>query len=167
MKIWEDSASAPEILLEPWNRSSQVVAISHVGADGLGNSSANALPRRQMQRLSDTMRNLTGRNDADFGLDTICVPPDTALSNIDLIVSTTQRLAKHQVFNKMRQIHEESTHIFVLDAGLMSVAVKGMGDVQKLVRIFCSAENSSLWTYQEGALAKKKPPSGSETKSAI
>jgi hypothetical protein len=152
---WRDRRKAPEIVLEPWNGSRPFVAISHVWADGLGNPNANALPRCQMQQLSDMVLSLTGRSDIPFWLDTICVPPDTALKNMDPITSRRQRQAQDQAIVKMRQTYEESLHVLVLDAWVISDTVKAMSDVEKLMRIFCSGWNTRLWTYQEGALAKR------------
>ncbi|KAL3425709.1 het domain protein [Phlyctema vagabunda] len=154
-RLWNDNQSAPEILLEAWDGSKPFVTISHVWADGLGNPNANALPRCQMQRLTDMVQSLTNRDDVPFWLDTICVPPDTALKSMDPAISGRQRKAQDQAMVKMRQTYEESLHVLVLDSWIMSDASKAMGDMEKLMRIFSSGWNTRLWTYQEGALAKR------------
>ncbi|KAL9615725.1 MAG: hypothetical protein Q9160_009308 [Pyrenula sp. 1 TL-2023] len=152
---WLDRQTTPGIPLEPWDGSKPFVAISHVWADGLGNPDANALPRCQMQRLSDTVQGLTGQSDMPFWLDTICVPPDTALNNMDPNVSEKQRKAQDQAIAKMRQTYEESFHVLVLDAWIISDCTNAMSDMEKLMRIFSCGWNTRLWTYQEGALAKR------------
>ena len=152
---WHDKQKVPGIVLEPWDGKTEFVAISHVWADGLGNPNANALPRCQMQRLSGMVQELTGRSDIPFWLDTICVPPGTAPKNMDPLLSKRQRQAHDQAIAKMHQTYAESSHVLVLDAWVISDACKAMGDVEKLIRIVCSGWNTRLWTYQEGALAKR------------
>ncbi|KAL9029666.1 MAG: hypothetical protein Q9196_002120 [Gyalolechia fulgens] len=152
---WFDEWKTPEIVLEPWNGSKPFVALSHVWADGLGNPNANALPRCQMQRLTNMVQSLSGQSDILFWLDTICVPPDTALANMNPSISKKQRQAQDQAIVKMRQTYVESSHVLVLDTWVMLNAVSAMSDVEKLMRIFCSGWNTRLWTYQEGALAKR------------
>lgn len=141
---WLNTQKAPEIVLKPWNGSEPFVAISHVWTDGLGNPNANELPRCQMHRLSDMVRDLTGRRDTLFWLGTICVPPDTALKNMNPTISKRQRQAQDQAIVKMRQTYEESSHVLVLDSWVISDTVKAMSDVEKLMRIFSSGWNTRL-----------------------
>lgn len=102
----------------------------------------------QMQRLSGMVQSLTGWSDIPFWLDTICVLPDTALMNMDPIISKKQRHAQDQAIVKMRQTYEESLQVLVLDSWVLSDTVKVKSDTEKLMRIFCSRWNTRLWTYQ-------------------
>lgn len=122
------------------------VAISHVWSDGLGNVQRAALPRCQMLRLSNLIRNLPGRA-ADivlFWIDTIGCPPDAAHQD------EVQNLA----ISMMRQTYEDATAVLVLDSGLGQQQIQYMDDTEILMRIVCSGWNGRLWTLQEGALAK-------------
>ncbi|RDW87257.1 hypothetical protein BP5796_02951 [Coleophoma crateriformis] len=154
---WSNQQKTREIHLDPWYVAKSFVAISHVWADGLGNPNANALPRCQMARLSRMVQKLTGNKKTLFWLDTICVPPDSALGNENEASSAAQRqrVAQNQALTKMRQTYEASDYILVLDSWMFLEAESKMTDVEKLMRIFCSGWNSRLWTYQEGALAKR------------
>jgi hypothetical protein len=152
---WNDPHKTPGISLVSWNASEAFVALSHVWADGLGNLEANALPRCQLLRLSRMVQELSNQSKAFFWLDTICVPPDSALNSMDPFTSRRQRDAQNQAITKMRQTYEESEYVLVIDSWIVSDTSSNMGDAEKLMRIFCSGWNTRLWTYQEGALAKK------------
>lgn len=152
---WSHHQQTPKINLVPWNGFKSYVAISHVWADGLGNPNANALPRCQMSQLSSLVQRLTGQKETLFWLDTICVPPDSALKGLDPKIGQRQRKAQDQAITKMRQTYEESAFVLVIDAWIRSDTQGAMTDVEKLMRIFCSGWNTRLWTYQEGALAKR------------
>lgn len=55
----------------------------------------------------------------------------------------------------MRKTYEDATAVLVLDSWLSSCEITPGSDVEPLVRIFVSHWNRRLWTFQEGALAKK------------
>lgn len=152
---WDNVKRFTCIDLKAWDGVAPFVAISHVWADGLGNPQANALPRCQMMRLSKMVQNLTGRANAYFWLDTICVPPDDALNSTDRATSHRQRLAQDFAMTKMRETYEKSEHVLVLDSWLYTYAHRQMTDVEKLMRIFSSGWTTRLWTYQEGALGER------------
>jgi hypothetical protein len=152
---WSDESRVPQINLEPWDGSQGFVAISHVWADGLGNPRANALPRCQMVRLTHMVRSLSSLVWKYFWLDTICVPPDSALDALEASESQRQRAAQGSALTKMRQTYERSACVIVLDSWIISDAHKEMTDAEKLMRIFSSGWNTRLWTYQEGALAQR------------
>ncbi|VUC20313.1 unnamed protein product [Clonostachys rosea] len=122
------------------------VAISHVWSDGLGNLDGNALPRCQLLRLSNMVRNLTGKHEGIllFWCDTICIPPDSA------DMKDTQDLALGQ----MRNIYANASVVLVLDSWLFNDTMENKSDLEILMKIVCCGWNTRLWTYQEGALAK-------------
>lgn len=125
----------------------QYVAISHVWSDGLGNPKENALPRCQMRRISRLIRSLPG-TESDLGLfwiDTICCPPDSTGR------AEAQRLAIHS----MARTYHDARAVLVLDEWLCMTDSSCMRDSELLLRIIASNWNSRLWTFQEGALARK------------
>ncbi|KFY15519.1 hypothetical protein V492_01942 [Pseudogymnoascus sp. VKM F-4246] len=123
------------------------VAISHVWSDGLGNVQRNALNRCQLLRLNNLVRSLPGSygNIVHFWIDTICVPPDAAC----------QEKAQAIALQMMRRTYEDATVVLVLDSWLFGFTTHGTSDTEILVRIFSCLWNRRLWTYQEGALARK------------
>lgn len=123
------------------------VAISHVWSDGLGNPKENALPRCQMRRLSRFIRSLPGTesNLVLFWIDTICCPPDSTGR------AEAQRLAIHS----MARTYHDARAVLVLDEWLCMTDSSCMRDSELLLRIIASNWNSRLWTFQEGALARK------------
>jgi hypothetical protein len=145
LSIDEDNKSE-KILFAEANPDAAYVAISHVWADGLGNVQQNAIPSCQLLRLSNMVRNLQGNYSGIllFWLDTICVPPDAA--HMDK--------AQQQALQMMRKTYEDATTVLVLDSWLLSNTSDDKSDVENLMKIFCSAWNTRLWTYQEGALAR-------------
>ncbi|KAI1632878.1 hypothetical protein F4809DRAFT_61187 [Biscogniauxia mediterranea] len=120
------------------------IAISHVWSDGLGNLDRNALPRCQLLRLSNMVRNLPGgySNMLLFWCDTICVPPDSA----------KRHRAQNLALGQMRNIYAQAKTVLVLDSWLLNSSMKGEKDTETLMKIFTCPWNTRLWTYQEGAL---------------
>ncbi|KAI9741633.1 MAG: hypothetical protein M1834_000017 [Cirrosporium novae-zelandiae] len=98
-------------------------------------------------RLSNLIRNLLGTASdiVLFWLDTICVPPDKAHQN----------QAQTMALEMMRQTYEDATAVLVLDSWLLDCKTGPKSDIEILTRIFNCLWNRRLWTYQEGALAKK------------
>lgn len=130
------------------------VAISHVWSDGLGNLKRNALPRCQLLRLSNMVRSLPGEysNIGWFWLDTICVPPDE-ICRPPYIYDFYR--AQQEALDLMRKTYKEATTVLVLDSWLFNSISVGKSDEENLIRIFSCNWNTRLWTYQEGALAKR------------
>ena len=128
------------------------LALSHVWADGLGNTKANALPRCQLLRLGKLTESLKARLSPEkpqsellIWFDTLCCP-------------IAPEEAKHQVLAQMRNIYEQATCVLVLDASLQFYESENMGPEETCARIFLSGWMRRLWTLQEGTLpaAKKR-----------
>lgn len=145
LSLEENDKNGTIILVEA-DPSVSYVAISHVWSDGLGNTKRNDLPRCQLLRLSKMIRNLPGHHSdiLHFWVNTICVPPNAAR------LEGAQLLA----LGLMPKTYEDATAVLVLDSWLLSTPCNGRSDIENITRIFSSAWNSRLWTYQEGALAK-------------
>ncbi|KXG52876.1 Heterokaryon incompatibility [Penicillium griseofulvum] len=133
--------------IKPLQASMPYVAISHVWSDGLGNLQRNSLPECQFNRLRDLARssNLITPEIELIWIDTLCIPPDSADSD------NAQRAA----LQRMREVYEGATAVLVLDYWLTSCHISDLSPSEILMRIFHSNWNRRLWTYQEGAIAKK------------
>ncbi|CAG9990670.1 unnamed protein product [Clonostachys byssicola] len=132
------------------------VAISHVWSDGLGNTSENAIPRCQLQRLS------RHGDYVYFWLDTICIPPDKICGcTCTPIKSCAPPCSGHELeaaqnisLGLMRKTYEDAEAVLVLDSWILETTCEGKSHIETLLKIFTSSWTRRLWTYQEGFLAK-------------
>ena len=140
-----DDDDDPNIFLIEGEADLPYVAISHVWSDGLGNLDRNALPRCQLLRLSQMVRDLPGENCQGFLLwcDTICIPPDSAG------IHDVQALA----IGKMHEIYSKAEAVLVLDSWLFECPMQYKSDIEICMKIISCTWTTRLWTYQEGALA--------------
>jgi hypothetical protein len=121
---------------------SRYVAISHVWSDGFGNPQRNGMPICQLNSISKKVTTLIG-DQIPFWLDTICCPvDDNAPEQITAIALMEVTYAKAEA-------------VLVLDKSLLDVHIKTLENHEILLRIFCSSWMDRLWTFQEGALARK------------
>ncbi len=125
------------------------IAISHVWADGLGNTRRNSLPLCQLiilrARLFRLMESYWTSSECPekitFWMDTLCVP-------------LTPKLIRRKAIMKMQDVYRQSMAILVLDAGLMQHSCP-LDPLEALVRVQTSDWSRRLWTYQEAALAPR------------
>ena len=139
---------------------SRYVALSHVWADGLGNPTANALPRCQLldlgrlvHELDLAARSQNSRDDVirEEGVeeeeeeelllwcDTLCCP-------------VRPKEAKHLALGFMDRTYRKATHVLVLDASLRRYNIERLDMDEVSMRIATSPWMRRLWTLQEGAL---------------
>ncbi|KAG8667824.1 hypothetical protein FPOAC1_012663 [Fusarium poae] len=139
------------------------VAISHVWSDGLGNTSENAIPRCQLRRLSQYVRDIRSNHGCYvyFWLDTICIPPDKTCGCKCVSVESCApcwgrqlEAAQNISLGLMRKTYEDADVVLVLDSWILETTCEGKSHVETLLRIFTSSWTRRLWTYQEGFLAK-------------
>lgn len=150
----KDDDQSTAVKLIPSTSQTKYTAISHVWSDGLGNVDRAALPRCQLLRLSNLVRNaqmesdyLTTRKprrEVLFWLDTICCPPDPA----------HQDEARRLAIQRMASTYREASETLVLDSWLCSASIQGMMNHEIRLRILCCNWNSRLWTLQEAAITK-------------
>ncbi|KAF5233613.1 hypothetical protein FAUST_8049 [Fusarium austroamericanum] len=153
-----------EITFNEAQPGTKYIAISHVWSDGLGNTSENAIPRCQLQRLSRYVQNITDSHGdyVYFWLDTICIPPDKICgcecSPIELCNPPCRgralEMAQITSLGLMRKTYEDADAVLVLDSWILETTCEGKSHVETLLRIFTSSWTRRLWTYQEGFLAK-------------
>jgi hypothetical protein len=120
------------------------VAISHIWADGIGNTEENAIPTCQLRRLQKAVNELYPAEDrlkpsVPFWIDTLMVPLEPE--------------AKAKAIAGMEHVYRSANKVLVFDASLESI--KSDGDPQELMmRIYLCPWMSRLWTLQEAFLAK-------------
>jgi len=125
----------------------EYIAISHVWADGLGNTTRTTLPMCQLRRLQGFVNELCQLNQTDnekkqsvpFWIDTLCVP--------------VQRAYRNLAISRMRHTYRYAAKVLVLDAEILSGSRK-LDYVNCCARIFMSRWQRRLWTLQEGVLAQ-------------
>jgi hypothetical protein len=121
------------------------VAISHVWGDGLRGTTEKGLPGCQIKRLAQmTSCILEAHGRASWGrafwIDTLCIP------EIDDM--------RHRAIGLMAQTYREAEAVLVIDSGLRQISSSAPLE-EKLFHVVFSRWTQRLWTFQEGALAKK------------
>lgn len=132
-----------EIDLSQPNEETRFIAISHVRAEGLGNSMDSLLPLCQIRLLQTYANNLEGTETTEhvlFWIDSLCVP-------------SNKRTKKVAVRN-LRQVFTQAWAVLVLDPTIMQ-STSISTDEERLSIIGTSAWPTRLWTLQEGAVAKR------------
>lgn len=116
------------------------IAISHVWADGLGNSKANSLPNCQLARLGKMLDPFAeaGRRPLIW-LDTLCCPVEPGPKNLALL--------------QMRRTYAEAYKTLILDSALYNYDSQGLSAAELQARILTCGWMRRLWTLQESALA--------------
>lgn len=124
-------------------------AISHVWADGIGNTRRNSLPLCQLLALRIRLfklleiywTNSRPPKIISFWIDTLCVPLEP------------ESVRKKAIMN-MHEVYCKSLAVLVLDDGLMQ-HICPSDTLEILVRVQTSDWSRRLWTYQEAALAPR------------
>ncbi|KAF2193402.1 hypothetical protein K469DRAFT_712157 [Zopfia rhizophila CBS 207.26] len=130
---------------ETWTESFPFVAISHIWADGIGNTEENAIPWCQLTKLQNEVNKLYDaerrlKPGIPFWIDTLMIPLEPE--------------AKAKAISGMDQVYRSADKVLVLDASLEAISAKG--DPQELMmRIYVCPWMSRLWTLQEAFLARQ------------
>ena len=117
----------------------QYIAISHLWADGLGNSEANALPLCQLDRIGKVVRNI-GEDNTGFWIDTIGVPGDNQYQQ-----------ARQVAIASIAQTFHLAESVLVL---IRELQENQYGGFEKLAAISISRWSRQLWLRSEQRLAK-------------
>ncbi len=160
LKITEVDGDLDSLTIEVVERTADTayVAISHVWADGLGNPSANSVPRCQLSHLFKTA---TGLRASSPGL--IVAEPGTSNVHIEPVLIWLDTLccpvsppaATRSALALMRQTYGDAKDVLVLDASLEYFNNTDISVVEALIRVFTSGWMTRLWTLQEAILARK------------
>ncbi|KAK3680386.1 hypothetical protein LTR37_021273 [Vermiconidia calcicola] len=149
------------------------VALSHVWADGLGNTKSNALPHCQFKRITEQMETLAQSGETHaryFWLDTLCIP-----------VGEANEAVRLKAIDQIALAYASASYVLVLDGSLLPIRKLGTPPiawmdppalgVQPLIpfyirdseylleasrilgQILCCPWAGRSWTLQEGALA--------------
>ena len=125
------------------------VAISHVWAHGLGNTTKNALPHCQLLRLKYLTSSLLSRLKFSGGpliwIDTLCIPVDPALADV-------RKLA----ISKIAKTFQDAKQVLVLDAELQQSSAFSHRN-ELCTRVLCSGWMRRLWTLQEAVVTERGP----------
>ncbi|ERF75666.1 hypothetical protein EPUS_08620 [Endocarpon pusillum Z07020] len=144
--IVDERADAVVVSVEPYKAGVEYIAISHVWADGLGNTDRNTLPRCQllrMRQLLDELRDQASLNvSMRFWLDTLCVPVRQHHAN-----------ARDRAICQMKDVYMNAYQVLVLDTELQSVDPLDISEA--FMRISLSGWMRRLWTLHEGVLGNR------------
>jgi hypothetical protein len=143
LEIAETDTGGMTVAIRPYQPGENLVALSHVWAEGLGNPSANALHEYELIRLSRLSSALTGDGRASpLWVDAMCVP-----------VSPPKL---HQLaMAKMRDPYRLASYVLVLDEYLMGHQAVAMDTTEIFARVQSGSWAQRLWTLQEGRLGRR------------
>ncbi|KAJ5462833.1 hypothetical protein N7475_007777 [Penicillium sp. IBT 31633x] len=153
-----------KIEVEKYSNLKRYVAFSHVWSDGMGNPTANTLPKCQLLRIRKLLEELLSGisslhlvNRMAFGelwkkkfpgpsisfwMDTMCIPVDPAHHEL-----------RSTAIKGMKDVYERAFRVLVLDSDIQECSMRGY--TQSFMRIRMSAWMRRLWTLNEGALANR------------
>jgi hypothetical protein len=148
--------------VEPWARDSRrsirkpaFATISHVWAQGLGNSFENKLRWCQLKYIQDLLSSLktpgkdeTKSRSAPFWLDTFAIP---VRENEGVELPDDFRTLKGTAMRQIQHVYREALHAVVIDRDLDSFS----GPAEASMKILTCAWMRRLWTLQEAFLSKQ------------
>jgi len=151
VQLTAETNNSPSFRVKKASKSIPYIAISHVWADGLGNSRANAIPTCQLNALLRSFQNIQDNHDKKMGrgwdgsmmafwLDTLCIPVEDRFKHL-----------RDFSIQKMHEIYTESHCVLVLDHDFSKMAREAKL-CEVLSRLVLSGWITRLWTFQEGSL---------------
>ncbi|KAK4185118.1 hypothetical protein QBC35DRAFT_465879 [Podospora australis] len=164
---WEDGYERVQMEVEACTEGVEYIAISHVWADGLGNTKGNTLHRCQIARLGrllhaveeDVRARDPEEKDIKYRLwiDTLCVPvapKDTDEDPLPEVMAERRRIY-HLALGRMAEVYQSAAHVLVLDQTLSFFPAEDVHPATALLRIFASSQwMRRLWCLQEGVFAQ-------------
>lgn len=129
---------------ETWTESFPFVAISHIWADGIGNTTENAIPKCQLLRLQKEVNSLYSDEErlnpgVPFWIDTLMIPLEPE--------------AKAEAIARMDHVYRSADKVLVLDSSLEATSAKE-NPQELMMHIYLCPWMSRLWTLQEAFLAR-------------
>lgn len=144
----------PYLVVRKADGKTPYVAISHVWADGLGNSKANSIPicqfngllrsLQEIQYIKSVLEKMEAKEDGlmmPFWLDTLCIPVEDQYQNL-----------RDFSIQKMHGIYQQAHCALVLDPDFARMTKRRTPLHEILCRVLLSGWITRLWTYQEATL---------------
>ncbi|KAJ4372383.1 hypothetical protein N0V83_004157 [Neocucurbitaria cava] len=141
------------------SRSPEYATISHVWADGYGNTKDNKLYRCQLDYFSELLKEAQKQRmrfrmgqagkkpePLPFWIDTLLIPVQKTQTHRD-----ARRKAIHQIYN----VFSKAKYTIVIDNGLNDMALDDKDYTVTAMRILASGWMRRLWTLQEAFLSRK------------
>ncbi|KAK0610757.1 hypothetical protein B0T14DRAFT_557920 [Immersiella caudata] len=148
-----DPEDETALLVDPFVPGCEYIALSHVWADGLGNTKDNTLQKCQIARLrrlvSAVEDTVWAQDDSKprpkyhIWVDTLCCP-----------VAKLEPEYNKLSLLRMKTVYEQATHVLVLDLALSIHEAEGLRPATILLRIF----GSSIWMRRLWTLQGSYPP---------
>ncbi|KAH8586869.1 hypothetical protein B0O99DRAFT_748013 [Bisporella sp. PMI_857] len=152
------------------------VAISHVWSDGMGNETANSLPRCQLTNIQNMVNRLYARKRKENHLISVIGPTNPFIKSSEsnskqkesmpnspqsvnrfwmdtLCVPVDKYDLRKMAISRMRTIYTEAHRILVLDSWIRSLC-RTASQNEIGACLFLSNWQSRLWTFHEGLLAR-------------
>ncbi|KAK4450432.1 hypothetical protein QBC34DRAFT_349181 [Podospora aff. communis PSN243] len=142
------------LLVEMFKPGDEYIALSHVWADGLGNTQDNTLQRCQIGKLRQLV---SAVEEAVWATDKSKPRPKYYIWIDTLCCPVFKLEPEHNKLSllRMKTVYEKATHVLVLDLALSIHDAENLRPATLLLRIFgTSIWMRRLWTLQEGVLAK-------------
>jgi hypothetical protein len=159
----------------PAKPDSLYIALSHVWADGLGNTGRNALPQCQLRHIHRLLTALgtpcsIGKAEAPFQrwlrhtyqlLTGLCFqrftdePQSRLYLWLDTLCCPVDAKYKSIALARIPRVYREATGVLVLDTSLIEMDGTGLDPIERLFRVFTSGWIFRLWTLNEANLSQR------------
>lgn len=146
--------SSPNVQLKavPYHDGVSYIALSHVWADGMGNPTANTLPRCQIDRLHGLLTALSGQSSVKSRLFGSKSKAETAYIWMDTLLIPLEKNVRKKAISRMYDIYKNAKNVLVLDRSLLHVSADRPTE-ELCFRLSAASWMRRAWTLQEGALA--------------
>lgn len=157
-----------DISAERSDRVRELVAISHVWADGHGNPKENSLPRCFLRDLYDIVNHALGAGQSPYDMRSYKALPSmlkrqmfhgrlpTRLWIDTLCIPRYPLELRQQAIKGMRAPFSEAEIVLILDNSLLHHSIIDMSSEEMLARLKLSNWAKRLWTYHEDVVSKFK-----------
>ena len=146
-----------EVEVVPYEENMKYVILSHVWADGFGNSERNTLPVCRLEEFVKVFNRLSSADQAlksgsgfgqphtpiYFWIDTLAIP-----------IGNEYQDERRKALQDMHRMYTRATYTIVLDAGLMTQE-RGSSYAETAMKIATCYWITRLWTLQEAYLSKR------------
>ena len=147
----------PKVEVMPYEENMKYVILSHVCADGFGNSESNTLP---LCRLEDFVKVFNRLSSAEQALktggsfDQLQTPIYFWIDTLAIPIGNEYQDERRKAIQNMHEMYTRATYTIVLDAGLMTQD-RGSSYAETAMKIAMCYWITRLWTLQEAYLSKR------------